>query len=193
VLEESPSVILCYTNAIIIDEQGRCLREYADGCNLRSASPYERFRHALLNFRLSNPMFGVVRADVLKMTRLLGSYVAADVVLVAELALLGELYQIPDRLFLRRDHPQKSNRANPTVHDRAVLYDPANRGRIQLRTWRVLVEQFASIRRSRMNRREKLRCYLFVGKCIRWGAGDLSSELMVAARHLVGGSKCGGV
>ncbi len=186
VLERSASVVLCYTNAIIMDEHGRHLRDYADACNISSASPYQRFRHLLLNYRLSNPLFGVIRANALKMTRGFGNYVGSDVILLGELALRGEFYQVPECLFLRRDHPQKAGRAHPTVHELAIWHDPANRGRIQLRTWGSVFEHLTSIRRARMSAYEKTRCYLYMAKSLRWGARDMRNELLVAAKQLAG-------
>src|SRR5215470_13614723 len=112
VLDQTLSIVLCYTKTVIIDEHGKQLRNYSARCDVRSSRPYERFRDLLANFGLSDPMYGVVRANMLAKTPLLGNYIASDIVLLAEVALLGEIYEIPEVLFFRRDHLQKSGRAN---------------------------------------------------------------------------------
>ena len=49
-----------------------------------------------------------------------GAFVLADVAVLAELAMRGRFHQVPERLFLRRYHDQRSIAANPSfeaVHD----------------------------------------------------------------------------
>jgi hypothetical protein len=47
-------------------------------------------------------MNGVIRAEALRRTRLIEPYYQADVVLAAQLALLGRFVLLPERLFFRR-------------------------------------------------------------------------------------------
>jgi len=58
----------------------------------------------------------VIRADVLRTTRLIDSYAGSDQTLLAELALRGEFHEVPERLFLRRlqDGRSPSLQANAT-------------------------------------------------------------------------------
>ena len=184
VLERIPSVVLCYPRAILIDGQGAHLEECVDGCHLSSPRPSERFRGLFSNLRLSNPLFGVIRSSALRLEPL-GSYVAADVVLLGELALRGGFHELPERLFYRRDHPQKATRSHPSVDEQAALYDPANVGKIHLMYWRLFFEHLASIGRVPMSHRERLLCYAYMAKTLRWKWRDLGTELWTAAPRLL--------
>jgi hypothetical protein len=55
-------------------------------------------------WNLCNEVFGVIRTDVLRKTRLLGPFLSSDVRMLHELALRGEFVQVPQRLFFRRMH-----------------------------------------------------------------------------------------
>jgi glycosyltransferase involved in cell wall biosynthesis len=177
-LDRMPEVVVCYPQAILIDERGTHLSDCRDECHLDSPRASHRFRHLLMNLRLSNPIFGVIRANALGSAAPFGSYVASDIILLSELALRGKLYQIPERLFFRRDHPDKSNRANPTVEELSVFYDPANRGKVPMREWRLVIESVAAIGRAPITVREKSSCYMYMIKRLKWNRKALGSELL---------------
>jgi len=184
VLDRMSSVVLCYARAVLIDEHGAHLEDCIDGCHLSSPRPSERFRDLFSNLRLSNPVFGVIRASALRPAPF-GSYVASDVVLLGELALRGGFYEVPERLFFRRDHPQKANRAYPSIDELATLYDPRNLGKLHLVHWRLFFEHLASIGRVPMSLLEKLCCYLCMAKLFRWRWRELRIELWTLARHIL--------
>ena len=60
-----------------------------------------------------------MRTDVLRTTRGIGVFPMADVVLLAEMALRGRFRQVPEPLFLRRYHEQRSIAAGPTSSSRS--------------------------------------------------------------------------
>jgi len=165
-LDRMPSVVLCYPKTVLIDEHGDFLGYYRDDFNLCSPLPHERYNrcHGCLSVpRLCNPVFGLIRSSILRSTPLFGNYVAADKVLLAELALLGKFYEIPDRLFFRRDHPYRSVRANIPHDERAAWLDPRNKGKILMPTWRSFLEHLFCVRRVHMKWSEKWCCYKEVG------------------------------
>ena len=127
-------------------------------------------------------MFGVIRRETLKATPLIGSYVASDIILLAEIALRGEIYEIPECLFLRRDHPQKSSRANASFGDLAAWYDPANKGREVFREWKLLSEYLSSIGRVRIGHYDRLRCYIHMAKWFRHNWTDLKADLLTGLK-----------
>jgi hypothetical protein len=133
-------------------------------------------------------MYGIIRAHTLAQTALLGNYIASDIVLLAELALLGEIYEVADNLFFRRDHPQKSGRANLTLADLSAWYNPQNRGRVVLSQWRWFFECLLSIRRVRMPCYEKMCCYAYMARWFRWRWKEMRSELVVASKMIMGHS-----
>lgn len=188
VLDREPAVVLCYPQTTLIDEHGEPIGSYFDGLNLRSPQPHERYAHYHNRFRLygkCNALLGLIRSSVLGMTPLIGNYVSSDRILLGELALRGEFYEIPEHLFLRRDHPQTSVRAHRAKAERATWFDPAARGKLQLSKWRWFFEYLASIRRVRMSWGEKMRCYAQVGRWVLWNRIKLSNELILAAKHVL--------
>ncbi len=159
VLDNEPAAILCHPRTIIIDENGDSVGPYDDYLDFRSDRPHERFRNYLFRpATLCNAIMGVIRRRELEKTPLLGNHLAADKVLLGELALRGKFYRLDEYLFLRRLHPEKSDRANRKRSALAVWLNPANRGKFQ---WPTTIPQdvFAygqAIRRAPISRQDKL-------------------------------------
>jgi glycosyltransferase involved in cell wall biosynthesis len=166
ILDREPDIVLCYPKTSIVNEHGELVENYFDGFNLRSLKPHERFRDFFHAPGLCNPIFGLIRASVLKRTPLIGSYAASDRVLLGELALLGQLHEVPEYLFFRRGHPQRSMAANVTDSQIAVWFDPAIRRRVLLPRWRRFFEYLKAIKRAPLSWSERARCYMQIGRFV---------------------------
>jgi hypothetical protein len=83
---------------------------------------------------------------VLDRTRLFGTFLAADGVFLAELALRGEFAEIPEPLFLNRQHAGSSTEAFPSPRQRLSWWNPESRVRVPFPMWRLLREYFNAIR-----------------------------------------------
>ena len=118
------SAVLVYPRADFIDEEGIPRAHDTYGVESRASAPWTRFGIAVRDTGPVNPVFGLARAAALEQTRLIGSFVASDRVLLAELALLGEIHEIPDVLSFRRLHARMSTNANPGKRDRTKWFDP---------------------------------------------------------------------
>jgi hypothetical protein len=168
VLDSRPEVVLCHTKTRIIDGRGRPVKDLQERLTIDHARPHQRYRQ-FFAFYLEpvecNDVFGVVRRQVLAQTRLFGSYPASDMVLLGEYALHGVFHQEAAHLFLRRDHPGTSVRANREWSKRAVWFDPRNRGKIQLVFCRWVREYLACIGRAPMPWIERLLC---AQEVLRW-------------------------
>ena len=187
VLERKPSVVLCYPRTAVIDKHGKHVENLLDDLNLRSPKPHERYEYYHNRFRFDrrcNPVFGLIRSSVLEMTPLIGHYVLSDEVLVGELALRGEFYEVPQRLFFRRVHPQMSVRKYP-IKKRTIWFDSTKGGQIQLPNWRWFLEQLASIWRVPIKWHEKIRCYSQMGRWALWNWKMLKYETIMAAKHVL--------
>lgn len=163
ILDCEPKVVLCYPKTRIIDERGEFVEDYYDGFHLDSPKPHERFRCFLGVHGLCNPVFGLIRASTLRRTALIGNYAASDRVLLGELVLHGQFYEVPEYLFFRRGHPQRSLSANITDSDIAAWFDPATRGKILLPRWRRLFEYLRVAKRAPLSRYERMCCYVQIG------------------------------
>lgn len=64
--------------------------------------PHRRLTAVIRWINRVNQLYGVMRRDVLAKTRLTGLYPSSDYVLLAELAMLGEIREIPEVLLRRR-------------------------------------------------------------------------------------------
>ena len=157
-LGRRPEAVLAYPRCTLIDDAGAVIRDHDDGLDLPWPEPHLRLRHLVRTLGYSHPVYGLIRSEALRRTRLLGAYPTADFVLLAELALLGRFHELPDRLFLRRIHEQMSRAVNPTAHQAASWFDPSRPRRQRTEAWRLCFEFVAAIARSPLAPAEKLRC-----------------------------------
>jgi glycosyltransferase involved in cell wall biosynthesis len=156
-LEDSPRAVLAYPRCALIDEHGAVMEELS-GFDLRQEEPYKRLAALVRQVGWGNAAFGVVRRDALMRTRLLGSFPSADFVLFAELAMLGEIHELPEVLFFRRDHPGRSRRANTKASDVAEWFAPGSgRGRVREVT-RLFLEYLRAFARSPVGSADRARC-----------------------------------
>jgi glycosyltransferase involved in cell wall biosynthesis len=164
VLDREPNVILCYPRTNIIDEHGKLIDRYSDCFSFDSPWPHQRFHSVFTAIRMLNPIAGVIRADMLKRTRLIANYPGSDAVLLAELSLLGEFHEIPEYLFYRRIHPRKSTLASKTSKELAYWFDPASRGKVLVPRWRRFLGFFTSVMHAQLRGYERVRCYMALGR-----------------------------
>jgi glycosyltransferase involved in cell wall biosynthesis len=163
-LDRDSDVVLAYPRTIHIDENGNRLARYKITLDLRSSKPHERFKEFHNNCNEDSgcdPVFGLMRASALNQTPVIGTYIGADMILLAEMALRGKMVEVPEELFYLRWHPETSVWANPGRDDRGVWFDPANRGSVrnQLLYWEWLYRYVNVIHRVPMGPFEKMRCY----------------------------------
>jgi glycosyltransferase involved in cell wall biosynthesis len=168
-LAANPRAVLAYPRTTLIDSAGRITSHYDDRLALSEDAPHARLRHLLCNVYLCNPVLGLIRLDAMRRTALHGAYVAADHVLLAELAMQGPWLEIPEALFFRRFHAAKSTEANRTKRDRAAWFDPQLRkGTFFWPNLRLFSERLKAVSRARIGLGEKLLCAWVV---ITWQSG----------------------
>jgi glycosyltransferase involved in cell wall biosynthesis len=189
VLEREPSVVLCYPRTVMIDEQSQPLEYYSgDSLHLRSPRPSIRYKGFHARFRRRgncNPVMGLFRTSALRKTKLMAGYASPDVVLLGEMALLGEIHEVQDYLFRRRDHAKRSMRAMPQAQDRTVWYNPAKRGKVEPPTWRHFYEHAQALHRVPMPLLERLHCEWELVRWAIWHRRRLFGESSVALRFLL--------
>ena len=190
-LDRHPDAAVCYPTTVMIDEQGnpRTDDPYDVG-SLTSAAPHERFR--LYMERAwpicgCNAVFGVIRTKMLKRTRLIGSYASSDKILLGELALLGPFLQLPESLFLRREHPRSSVRANPDITSRNAWFDttPARSGTAEFIRWRWVGEYMRGIAHLPLGPAEQARSFLVLRHHIGKDRERLVAELKQPVKRLL--------
>ena len=166
-LEADPGAVLCRTWVGVIDERGERIGQFPSPLERAgSDDPAARFGCAILRHHMALEIYGVIRSDVLRTTRLLGSYPRSDSALVAELALAGRFAEIPEPLFLNRDHPGRYMRAVAGDLRRAILWhDRSKAGQRLVPTWLLYRAYRDMVRRYPGRRAVRLRCR---GHLVRW-------------------------
>ncbi len=182
-LEANPGVVLCHSKTVFIDENDQVIGYDEDSLHFRHHSVFARY-HAYLRVARNwiNAIFGVMRTDVLRKTVLIGSYSSSDMILLAELVLRGEFYEVPEYLFLRRDHEAASVQSNRDYQMRQVWFNPQNRGKIELTHWRWVFELMRVIGRAPLTWHDRLLCYAHMQWWLRRTRREMLNDLSVAAR-----------
>lgn len=158
-LEAAPaSVVLCYPRTALIDSDGTVVEHYQDRMDVRHPQPRERLRHVLRHLRLCNAVFGMSRREVFLSTSLLAPYHSSDVVLLAELALRGQIWEVPERLFLRRRPEEPDARHRLTQVEKIRWFDPSRRLRYPFIRTRLFAEHARSIMAASLPLTERVRC-----------------------------------
>lgn len=165
VLEKDPSVVLAYPRTRVIDAGGKVIADYEDGLDFSSADRCERFRLLIRSDYHCYEVFGLMRSEVLRKTRLIGGFISSDRALLAELGLLGRFFEVPEHLFLRRDHGETTMRTYSIYSEGlAEWFDANKKGRFHFSRTRLFVEHLRSVGRSPISFADKLRCYEIMRK-----------------------------
>lgn len=186
VLDQNPGVTLCYSKAKIVDEQGVYVVNYDPGPDTSSAQPYARFANLVLHPEYAIQQMGLIRSEILKKTKLYGSFPSSDEVFLAELALRGKFYEIPDRLYIYRRHQEQSTKEKKQ-RSRILFFDTALAGKILLPKWFYFAACLDVIQRSPISPTERMRCYLAM---VRWlivpaNFKAMGKDVLIAANQLV--------
>jgi glycosyltransferase involved in cell wall biosynthesis len=204
ILDRDASVVLCHSQVRIINSEGNFLKNYDIKLNTNSPNPNDRF-HDLLSKHLCYQFFGLIRADTVKKVFPIGNYGHGDGVFLLKLGLLGRFYEIPERLFSARNHPQQSmnkyipnymefTKTNypssflkilPDYHAYAVWFDPLNANKILFPHWRIAREYWQAIRQSPLSLSERLCCYQSMSKQLKGTKYLLIEDLIKAFKTIV--------
>ncbi len=122
-LDSRPEIVLAHAWTAFIDEDGQITNAIDYPLTTDVADPVERFR-SLLYTHGGDDFYGVIRMSVLHQIKPFGSFHWADRTIVAELALQGPFYNVPDFLYFRRDHPMRATRIGRKVRRRCTTLDP---------------------------------------------------------------------
>jgi glycosyltransferase involved in cell wall biosynthesis len=169
-LDEYPEVVLAHSWTAMINPAGTVTSTTEYGLSTASPHAPERFRSLLFDDG-GDDDGGVIRTDVLRSVTPLDSYQHSDRTIVAELALQGPFYQVPDWLYFRRDHPDRALRACPTVRTWCTNMDPRRADRLRHPLVRLYGEYIwayvVAIKRAPLSPSDRRECYRHL---IHWAA-----------------------
>jgi glycosyltransferase involved in cell wall biosynthesis len=181
-LDRQPRAVLVFPKTRLIDESGHFVRDHEDGLALPQQTAHERLGRLVAALGYANPVYGLIRSSALRRTRLLGDYPSADYVLLAELALLGEFAELPERLFLRRIHPQMSRLQNPDPASAARWFRPDTQARFRAESSRLCLEHLVAISHAPLGVAERLRC---IGTFARVGGRRYAHHVLREAGEVI--------
>ena len=169
-LDEHPHVVLAHSWTAIVDDSGAVAKPLDYLLDTASLRAPERFRSMLFGDG-GDDVYGVMRSSVLRRTALHGSHHHADRTITAEISLNGPFYQVPDWLYFRRDHPEREERACPTLRTRCANMDPRRADRLRHPIARLYAEYvwgyIAGIQRAPLSPADRRECYRYLAQ---WAA-----------------------
>jgi glycosyltransferase involved in cell wall biosynthesis len=120
-------------------------------------TPSGRFEVVLNRLEMNNAQCGIIRLAALRRTRLDRMYMDGDLVLMAELALLGKFNLVDEVLFYRRVSPDSALFRLPVAERQAVFAPGQALGLVPSR-WRRLADYLGSVAIASISLTEKGRC-----------------------------------
>jgi glycosyltransferase involved in cell wall biosynthesis len=176
VLDSDPSVVLAHARARDIDAQGAPMVTATDDVDAASRTAPIRFRQLCIIDHSCVALFGVMRVDVLRATPLHRDYAGCDRVLLAEIGLAGRFHHVPEQLFVRRQHGDRSVQRHRDPRSRGEWFDPAQAGSIAP-TFLLILEGYRSaIRRARISPVDKWLCHAVLLSWVRKHRAELRHD-----------------
>jgi glycosyltransferase involved in cell wall biosynthesis len=161
-LDEYPDVVLVHSWTARVDGLGAVTKAYEYPLNTASPQAPERFRSLLFDSG-GDDDYGVIRTEVLRRTAMKESYHHADHTIIAELALHGRFFQVPDWLYFRREHPDRAEQACATMRSRCANMDPHRANRLRHPAVRLYGEYvwgyIRAIRHAPLSAEDRRECY----------------------------------
>jgi len=164
VLDRDSSIVVCCSKTGFINEHADLDGTYSYTIRIGSRKPHERFGDIIsIKIPCAYAIFGLMRLTLLRKTPLLANYIGSDRNLLAELGLIGRIHEIPEYLFLSRNHAETCStelcdfRSRKSYQVPAEWWDPTLAQRI-IYTYNFL-EYLRSVRRVPLKWSERILCY----------------------------------
>ena len=99
-LDNAPdSVTAVYPLSELIDVDGRTILSGLDRIESKDPKPHYRLAKLLWELNMCDPVFGMIKTKYLRKTHLIRPFFGADYVLLSELVLMGQIWEIDEVLF----------------------------------------------------------------------------------------------
>jgi glycosyltransferase involved in cell wall biosynthesis len=181
-LDADPTVVLVYTQFRAIDENEETLAVRSTGLDTTSCQVARRFEELVRRDYPCVACYGVVRSEVLRRTSLLASYADSDRVLLAELGLEGRMLELPEPLFKRREHRNRSVWQFRSRQTRNAWFDPSTAGRPAFPYTKQFMAYMDAIGRARISRLDRVQCRRVMARWLVHNADGLWEDVTYAAR-----------
>lgn len=181
VLEDDPQVVLCYPCTRLFDGIKGTEEDYDDNLHLMQDDPAERFAAVIDRLRLNNVMNGIARTEAMHKTMLIPDIYCGDQVPIAQLALMGKFFEVPEPLFYRR---MDSESATHMKSDEEVLkhFDPEGSRPMLFQRWKLFHLFYRAAADSELSGPDKRRVYRVIMTRARWKRHKLARDIVEATR-----------
>ena len=174
-LSTNPDVVLCYGRTELVDDAGH-FQLFEGDIDVSDARPSERFSRVCRHLTMNNAQCGLIRHDALMKTRLDRPYPRGDMVLMAELSLLGQFRLLPGiHLYRRTGRGAMTTKLSP--EELAQIYRPGARSAFRALTARLHFDYLATVLRSPIPLSEKAPAVLGVLRRAAWSRSKMWQEL----------------
>ncbi len=161
VLDNDPSVVLCYSKIAKIDESDRLI-VILDEIKAASEKPSERISDLMFLTHDCETTYGLIRSAVMARTGLQLNYTDSDRTFLCELSLYGRFHLIPEVLFYKRVHSGMSTLMFPDWHARMAWFYPEHNQKAYYPHWSQFRHYFQIISSTPLPLIERLRCYFWL-------------------------------
>ena len=157
-LERDASAVLAYSKAQVVDEHGATKRLLELAHTADRPRPADRFREFTPLYSMLEAFYGVMRLEVARRTPGLLPHPGNDRLFLAELALYGRFVQVPEHLYMRRDHDDRSVKIYTTLRERYAWVAPGESGKRKYPAWGYLAGYTAAALRVPLSLRDRAAC-----------------------------------
>lgn len=175
-MEAESDIVLCYGQTCLVDQETGELTEYTGNIEIMEDRPHERFSKLCGSLKLNNAYGGLIRTDALHRTKLNRLYSGGDIILMAELALMGRFRLLPQTLLYRRMGRETSSN-ELSASDLAVFLDPQKTHNLDLLHFSTHLGYLGAVLRAPINPLDKLRSLALVCRHAAWDRENLLAEL----------------
>lgn len=179
ILEADAEIALCHSYVQMIDELGEFSGLYTKEREFDDSDPVVRFAKAMALDHGCVSVFGVIRLELLQKTPAIAPFVGSDRSLLAELALAGKLANVPEELFMWRDHKNRSVKIDRKT--RAAWFDANAQGIFSTLYLRQFLANNGAILRSDKPLFDKLRAFMKTSQWLVQNRGKIFRDMRATA------------
>jgi glycosyltransferase involved in cell wall biosynthesis len=181
VLEERPGAVIAFTRTVLIDEVGAEIEQYCFKHGTAD-TPSRRFRELIMRRHHCDPVYGVIRGDVLRGVPPMENFTESDKVFLCRLAFHGPFVSIDRPLFYKRSHPKNWYL---DWRDRMAWFNPDAKGKAAFPFWLELFSLSNAIVTAPIPLIERLRCGATLVHWVIRYTPNLAKDIFVAAGSFV--------
>lgn len=181
-LEGDPTAVLAHTKTGLFTVDVGNANAYEHDLCVVAPGPKERLAQLLRTIKLNNAINGVFLRSALTKLRPMGSFRAADVVMMAEVALAGNILLIPEQLFFRRYSPEAATGLQSSDDaDRHI--EPGATTQLRWQSWRFHLGLLSAAIGRPFSDPGWASTMLYVIRWSFWSRQELASEIIIEMKR----------